>query len=205
MSDRAWRRTISLMLGICIFGALDAMIKGRHGGTRNAIGNVSAPWALIPFVSAAILKPRRIAVGALVGAASTVAALASYALVRAARGLGGASPNRGADPLLVALVDNRWVLLGAIGGAALGALGSYLATKQRWGLAAIVIACLLVLEPVTRILWAIAKGEPPRTLVPSPSIWVGEVLCGCLTLLAFRLRWSANRNRTRSDPPISAL
>jgi hypothetical protein len=97
--------------------------------------------------------------------------------------------------------------LGSVGcdrGATLGALSSYLATKQQWGLAAIVVACLLFLEPVTRILWAISKGEPPRTLVPSPAIWVGEVLCGCLTLLAFQLRRSASRDRTRSGPPIGA-
>ena len=27
-----------MLLSVCVFGALDAMIKGRHGGLRDAVG-----------------------------------------------------------------------------------------------------------------------------------------------------------------------
>lgn len=189
-------RPVLLLLVVCVFAAVDAIIKGHHGGTRNAIGNVSAPWALIPFLSAAFLGTRRLAVGALVGATSTIAALASYSLVRAASGFGMGSQHRDASSLLIGSLGNRWFLLGALGGAAFGAIGSWLAVRGQWGLVTAVVTSLLVLEPAARITWAIAEGEDARTLVPDPAVWVVEVLCGSAAGLGFWLRGTFRRGST---------
>ena len=158
-------------------------MKGHHGGTRNAIGNVSAPWALIPFLAAAFIRPRRAIFGPFIGALSTVAALASYSLVRAAR---SGSPHRYAEMSLTSM-DNRWFLLGIFGGAVLGALGALLAERRKWAAIGMLTASLLVLEPVARIIWALVMGEPPRTLIPSPGVWALEVLCGGVGLFAFHV------------------
>ena len=65
---------------------------------------------------------------------------------------------------------------------------------------ALVAGSVLVLEPVARIIWALAKEEPARTLVLSPAIWTIEVVVGCTAVLAGVLR---NRQRGKhSDAPI---
>lgn len=130
-------RPVLLLLALCAFAAADAIVKGHHGGTRNAIGSVGAPWALIPFLSAAFLMPRRLIVGALVGAVSTIAALVSYSFVRAVRGFDMGNRHRDASSMLIATFGNRWFLLDALGGAVLGAAGSWLATRQEWKVVAV--------------------------------------------------------------------
>jgi Family of unknown function (DUF6518) len=93
-------RTVLLLLVICAFGTVDAIVKGHHGGARNAIGNASAPWVLIPFLSAVFLKPR-LYLGALVGAASTAAALGSYLIARAVSGFDLGPHSRGESAALI--------------------------------------------------------------------------------------------------------
>jgi hypothetical protein len=184
-------RVVLILVVVCAFAAADAMVKGHHGGTRNAVGNLSAPWALIPFLSGAFALPRRRFTGAAVGAGSTVAALACYSLVRrAAFGEGG---SRGLGSFTASAAGNRWFLLGAIGGAVLGAIATWLAAKEQWGIVIAVVASLLVLEPAARVLWAVAKGDAARTLVPTPAVWAVEILCGCAVALGFRLRTAWRR------------
>ena len=187
MRRHVFARPVVLLVAICAFAAVDAIVKGHHGGTRNAVGNISAPWALLPFLSAASVMPRRPSIGAVVGAISTVAALACYSLVRMAVSA-QSGPHGDAGSALAAAAGNRWFLLGAIGGGALGAMGAWLAARQRWAVVVAVVAGLLALEPAARVLWAIAQGDPARTLVPSPVVWTLEVFCGCAAAIAFSLR-----------------
>jgi hypothetical protein len=184
-------RLVLILVVVCAFAAVDAIVKGPHGGTRNAVGNLSAPWALIPFLSSAFALPRRRFTGAAVGAGSTLAALAYYSLVR--RGVFGEGGSRGLGSFVASAAGNRWFVLGAIGGAMLGATAAWLAAKGQWGMVTEVVASLLVLEPVARVLWAIAKGEGARTLVPTPAVWAVEILCGCAVALGFRLRTAWQR------------
>lgn len=172
-----------VLLVICAFGALDAMIKGQHGGLRDVVANISAPWLLVPFLAAAALAPRRLTLGALVGVASSVVALASYSAVRTIRGLQSGHPH-GVSAVVSSSLENRWFLLGVVGGAALGAVGGRLAVQRQWAVIAVVVASALVMEPAARVVHAIAKGEPARTLVPDPVVWTIEILCGCAAGLA---------------------
>jgi len=193
MQRRILLRTLLLTIVVCAFGAVDAVVKGHHGGTRNAIGNVSAPWALLPFVSAVFLMPRRFYLGALVGAAATTTALASYSVTRLVRDSDMGSHFRGANTIVIASLGNRWFLLGILGGAVLGAAGSWLAVRREWAVIAAVVALALVLEPVARIAWALGKGETFGTLVPSPAVWIVEITGGCAVGLGFWLRELRNR------------
>lgn len=127
MRRHALLRSLALLILLCAFATLDAIVKGHHGGVRNAIGNISAPWALIPFLSGAFVLPRRLIVGASVGAVSTVAALACYSLVRVGVGFEVGMQHRDASSMVIAAGGNRWFLLGALGGAGVGAVGSRLA------------------------------------------------------------------------------
>ena len=141
-------RLLLIFVGVCAFGVLDAIVKGHHGGMRNVIGNISAPWAILPILAGSIAVPRRLAVGALAGVASTVAALASYALARGESLR--LSQSGGATLATISPIGNRWFLLGLVGGIALGASGSWFARRQRWGAVVVVVAGLLVLEPAAR-------------------------------------------------------
>jgi hypothetical protein len=176
-------RSLPLLVGVCAFGVVDAIVKGHHGGVRNAIGNVSAPWAILPLFAGAFVKPRRLVFGALAGAAASVAALGSYSLVRA----GGS--DIGGQGGLLAVAGNRWFILGLVGGLALGAGSAWLAARGWWGLLIAIVASLLVLEPAARMLWAMAKSDPLGTFVPSPIVWSAEILSGCaLAVGGFRFR-----------------
>jgi hypothetical protein len=184
-------RLLLTLIVVCAFAAVDAIVKGHHGGTRNAVGNVNAPWVLIPFLSSAFALPRRRFTGASVGAASTLAALVCYSLVRAS--VFGEDGSHQVSSFLTSAAENRWFLLGTVGGAILGATASWLAEKGQWEMVIGVVACLLVLEPAARVLWAIAKGEAARTLIPSPAVWAVEIACGCAVALGFRLRTTLER------------
>lgn len=190
-------RLLLIFVGVCAFGVLDAIVKGHHGGMRNVIGNISAPWAILPILAGSIAVPRRLAVGALAGVASTVAALASYALARGESLR--LSQSGGATLATISPIGNRWFLLGLVGGIALGASGSWFARRQRWGAVVVVVAGLLVLEPAARVLWAVMRGDAVSTFVPYRVVWGIEVLCGCASLLGYRFqrRWSRPSRRTR--------
>ena len=124
-------RLLLIFVGVCAFGVLDAIVKGHHGGMRNVIGNISAPWAILPILAGSIAVPRRLAVGALAGVASTVAALASYALARGESLR--LSQSGGATLATISPIGNRWFLLGLVGGIALGASGSWFAAPSTLG------------------------------------------------------------------------
>jgi hypothetical protein len=128
--------------------------------------------------------------------AATLAALVCYSLVRAVA-FGGGPQHRDASSVVIAAATNRWFLLGAVGGAILGAAGARLAVRKHWAVLGAVAASFLVLEPAARILWAIAKGEPARTLVPGPVVWLGEICCGVAIVIVSRLRGNRSANRLR--------
>jgi hypothetical protein len=44
-------RKLGLLLFAAVgFGVLVAVIKGQEAGVRSALGNMSAPWMLVPFL-----------------------------------------------------------------------------------------------------------------------------------------------------------
>ena len=70
---------VALILGLAgVFGIAAAWIKGNDSGLRDAIGNISAVWLLVPFLAGASTGSRRLVTGALSGLAATLAALAGF-------------------------------------------------------------------------------------------------------------------------------
>src|SRR5215468_1853500 len=78
---RRWTSTrrMALIIGLAvIFGIAAAWIKGNGAGLRDAIGNISAVWLLLPFAAGAATGSRRIIVGAISGLVATLAALTGF-------------------------------------------------------------------------------------------------------------------------------
>ena len=172
-------RVVLLLLGIIAFAAADAAVKGHHGGTRNAIGNVSATWALVPFLAAAVLRSRRVILtGAIVGALSTALALGAYALVRTGLCAGARKSWRTHDGHVRQSLAAPW----SCRRRRTRRSGAYLAAGKHWNVVVAVSASLLVMEPLARLVWAFTRHEGAGTLLPSPTVWAVEIVCGCLVV-----------------------
>ena len=64
------------------FGLLMAVIKGQDAGVRDAVGNMSAPWVLLPFLAGT--RSSRILPSAWAGVVITLAAFFGFYLAEAA-------------------------------------------------------------------------------------------------------------------------
>src|SRR3954451_8426638 len=73
---------VSLAFAALAFGATIAAIKGQDVGFRDALGNMSAPWVLVPFVAGA--RVRSLWRGALLGVGVTLLALFGFYVAEAA-------------------------------------------------------------------------------------------------------------------------
>ena len=73
------------------------------------------------------------------------------------------SQHRGVSSFLIGSLGNRWVLFGAVCGAVLGVLGSWLAERGQWGLVTAIVSSLLVLEPAS-----VLPGRSPKAKVLEP-------------------------------------
>ena len=194
----AARRAALSVVVIVLFATGDALVKGHHGGTRNAIGNISATWALVPLLAGAFLAPRRVvAMGAVWGACATVLSLATYTLVRALSPAGDGGPRTASD--VVGAAGNRWLVVGVVGGAALGVLGARLVWAHRWDVVVALGASLLVLEPVARSLWALQRGEGMETLLPSSAVWLSEIGIGFALAFVSVVHLALRRSRVASE------
>src|ERR1700756_123410 len=77
--DQSRVRRLALIMGLAaVFGIAAAWIKGNDIGLRDAIGNLSAVWLLLPFLAGAPAGSRRVSTGALFGLAATLAALVGF-------------------------------------------------------------------------------------------------------------------------------
>src|SRR5947209_16181208 len=75
------RRSAAILLAALAFGVAIAVLKGGDAGLRDAIGNISAPWLLLPYLAGTVSRgPIR---GALLGAATCLAALAGFYVAEA--------------------------------------------------------------------------------------------------------------------------
>jgi hypothetical protein len=65
-----------LLLAGVVFGVLVALIKGHDTGVRDALGNTSAPWIVLPFVAGTLYW--RAWPAALAGLAVTLVSLLGF-------------------------------------------------------------------------------------------------------------------------------
>jgi hypothetical protein len=137
---------LSLAVGAGLAWATDQGGSGRTllSQVRNAIGSLSTPWLVIPFLAGAIcLRPRA---GALVGLGSTMAALCGwYVTATLLEDLGGHGFL--GDLRLEFRANQVYFVAGLLTGPLLGALGAWWHSRRRLP-AAVLAGALLMCEPL---------------------------------------------------------
>jgi uncharacterized protein DUF6518 len=169
-------RTLGLLLlaGI-VFGVLVAVIKGQDTGVRDALGNTSAPWVVVPFLAGT--RYPRVWHAALVGIATTLAALFGFYLAEAA--VLDLGPHPWYTDLRLTLGSGRlYETWGLLSGAIYGALGGMWAS--RWLPAApVAVGLAFVGEPlIVFFLWRAGIWGGGGLLLHYPWMWITEVLLG---------------------------
>jgi Family of unknown function (DUF6518) len=169
----AVRRIADVLAFAIVFGFTLSVLKGNDAGVRDSIGNISAPWLLLPFVAAAVAGGRRMGQGALVGTLALLAALAAFYVANTF------VLDLGSHPWLIDLRltvqgGRQFFALAILGGPVFGALGSW--WRRRGSTAVgVAVAALLVFEPPAWLLY----GRSQRINYDDhPTVWVAEVVVG---------------------------
>ncbi|TWP33210.1 hypothetical protein [Leekyejoonella antrihumi] len=72
--------TVMLLLGgSTLFGVLFAVLKGTGGGWHMVLGNLSAPWLVLPIAAGAVASRRSVTSGLVGGLAALLSLAAFYA------------------------------------------------------------------------------------------------------------------------------
>jgi hypothetical protein len=180
MRGRASRNLLSAVALAFAFGVLSSVIKGNDAGVRDAVGNLSAPWVILPLLTSGLLLPGRWLRGALVGLAVTMVALLGFYLANAfVLDLGHHSTWQ-KIALTMDGVGNLWFKLGVVSGVVFGALGAWLGGRASRPALLGTAAALLVFEPVAWLAMLAARGEPIDGYAVSVVIWVIESALGLL-------------------------
>lgn len=162
--------------------------EGNGSGIRDAAGNISAPWVVLPLLAGAFAAARRPFVGALIGVSVTLAALVAFYLTNAfVLDLG---PHSIVEDIALTMrsVGNIWFRGGVVSGIALGAGGAWLAGRRAGRAVGTVVAALLIMEPAAWLAWFAARGESLAGWGVSPAVWCAEVACGLALLAGLRFR-----------------
>ena len=171
---RRWARIVVLAVA---FGMALAWLKGNGGGLRDAVGNVSAVWLLLPFLAGAAAGSRRLPAGAVAGLAATLAALVGFYVAESfVLDLG---PHPWPTDLSLTMAAIRRYAEGALlTGPVFGALGFW--WRQRRSLAAAgLLAAAFVFEPAAWWLYGQHIGGGAAYPVPGyPALWLTEVAVG---------------------------
>jgi hypothetical protein len=178
-----------------LFGIAVAVLKGGDAGVRDSIGNVSAPWLLLPYFAGA--TTRGWGRGAVMGAAACLAALAGFYSAEAfVLDLGG-------HPVLTNLAltlsaGRMYFAAGIICGPLCGAIGA-VGSKVHALVTPVVVALTLVGEPVAVFAWLRSVGiESADTgmVTAYPFLWIAEMALGlglAAAIIALGPRRQANR------------
>jgi hypothetical protein len=183
---RTAQRLLLIVLAAAAFGVAMSVLKGNDTGIRDDIGNLSAPWLLLPFFAGAAMRGRGLA-GAAAGLAATFAALTAFYLANAfVLDLG---PHSLANELRLAFTG-YWFPRGLMSGPVFGALG---ALWRRHGYPTFGVAVILLLD-AEPLFWAVAHragGVASFDFQPSFAVSIGEALvgvtaCACLVFVLRR-------------------
>ena len=136
---------VLLMVAVA-FGACASVLKGNGAGVRDGIGNLSAPWVILPLLAGALASRGNIWLGVVVGLLTTLAALAGFYLANAfVLDLGPHSSLH--DIGLTLNVGNLWFKAGAMSGPAMGAAGAWASRRGGFVVAWSAVG-IVVFEPL---------------------------------------------------------
>lgn len=166
---------VTLIIAV-LFGVIMQTFKGNTLGIRNAIGNLSVPWLLLPYLSGRFVGQRKILLSAGIGlAASMVALVGFYASDPLVWNLG----HQGflANMLLTLEAGRRWFLLAFISGPVFGTLAAF---KRNYQANIILsgVSTLIILEPFAHVIYNNLTHSP---LLPGVvTVWATELLVGSM-------------------------
>ena len=186
-----------LLLAAVAFGVLIAVIKGQDTGVRNALGNTSAPWIVLPFVAGTYFARMRSAAFAGLGV-TVVSLLGFYAAEAAVLDLG---PHPWwVDLRLTAGSVNIYEKWGIFSGLLYGTLGWLWASRSK-AAAAAAVGLAFAAEPL--IVFVVRKaGVWYGLLLDYPWVWTAEVLLGVAGIaLALTIR-PPQRSRALAKTPV---
>jgi hypothetical protein len=178
-----------LLLAAIAFGALVAVIKGQDVGTRNALGNMSAPWVVVPFLAGALYsRPWQ---AALIGIATTLAAFFGFYLAEAAVLDLGPHPWY-VDLKLTLGSGHVYEIWGTPVGLLYGILGWLWASRSS-AAAAVAVGLAFVTEPLIVFALAAANIWEGGGLLSYPWVWGTEVAIGVVAIA-----YTVAKNQTRA-------
>jgi hypothetical protein len=155
-----------------------AVLKGNGTGIRNDVGNLSAPWLLVPFVASAVASNGRIPRAVIVGTvASLLALLGFYVANSFVLQLG---PHSWIEDVRLAVSGGRrWYVLALVSGPFFGALGG-LWRRSHHQILGVCAFAVLIAEPIVE--WMLKNQSVGGFFVssPSPSVWLGESMVGLI-------------------------
>ena len=170
---RTARKATALVLAGAAFGVLVAVIKGQDTGVRDALGNTSAPWVVLPFVAGAVFARARSA--ALAGLAVTLASLLAFYVAEAAILDLGPHP-WWVDLRLTAGSVNIYEKWGIFSGLLYGTLGWLWAYRSK-AMAAAAVGLAFAAEPL--IVFLVTKAGIWRGLILDYRwMWTAEIVLG---------------------------
>jgi hypothetical protein len=171
------KRALAVLIGAALFGVAVAVIKGGDSGVRDSIGNVSAPWLLLPYFAGR--ATRGWGRGAILGTlACLVSLLAFYVAEAFVLDLGGHSMLT--NLRLTAGSFNIYYQAGMVCAPLLGALGGA-RLRYRSAVTAAVVGLLLIGEPLAVFAWLAHAGVSPSDggmVTHYPALWIGEMALG---------------------------
>jgi len=191
--NRRARTVLRLIVVAAVFGATLSVLKGNDVGLRDDIGNLSAPWLLLPFFAGAAIDRRGLAPAA-AGLLATVIALVAFYIAN------GFVLDLGDHSLLTRLhltlaASSYWIARGLLTGPVFGALGG-LWRRRGFPIVGVAVILLLDAEPP---FWAFVHsggGIAAFDFHPSLAASVVEVLVGLA--LAAGLAGVLSRNQRRA-------
>jgi len=195
VQTRTARTLLLIVLAAAAFGAAMSVVKGNDAGIRDDIGNLSAPWLLLPFFAGAAVERRDLAAAA--GLAATVVALVAFYVANAfVLELG---PHSLATDLRLTLgATGYWIPRGIVSGPVFGALGGLWRRRGYPALLGVAVLLLLDAEPLFWIAAHRMGGIASFAFQPSLAASAAEAALG-VAAAAFTA-WFLRRTHRRAMP-----
>ena len=174
-SKDIWKVLATLIVAV-LFGVIMQSLKGNTLGIRNAIGNLSVPWLLLPYLSGRFVGQRKILLSAGIGlSASMVALVGLYATDPLVWNLG--HQGLAANMLLTLEAGRRWFLLAFVSGPVFGTLAACKRSHQA-NLIMGGVSTLIILEPFAHVIYNNLTNSPmlPGVVL----VWAGEFFIGII-------------------------